>query len=150
MLILGFTLAACGQKNHIPDDARAILTHADQFELLSLNPQPRPDLGERGFHGYEVLGSTVIKDAGIQGRLVSAFEKGVSENQGVAAACFNPRHGIRAASAGRTADFLICFECAHVTVYGIPAGEQEFLISQSPQTLFNQILREANVPLADR
>jgi hypothetical protein len=132
-------------QNIIPDEARVILEHADQFELLSLNPRLQEGPRERSFHGYLVLGKTVVRDAEDQKYIVSAFERGVAENGGVAAACFNPRHGIRANSGGRRVDFVICFECRQVQVFG-PVNSQ-FLISASPQQFFDQILRAANVPL---
>jgi hypothetical protein len=145
LIISGVMLTACGDK--VPEDARAILKYADQFELLSLNPSRLPGSAEGSFHGYNILGSTAINDADTLKRLVYAFEKGVSENHGFIAACFNPRHGIRVTSGGRTAEFVICFECAQVQVYVAGGVERTFLISGSPQALFNEVLRDAHVPL---
>lgn len=132
-------------RNIIPEESRVILEHADQFELLSLNPKLQEGPPERNFHGYLVLGKTLIRDAEVKKHIVSAFERGVAENEGVVAACFNPRHGIRANYGGRTSDFVICFECRQVQAFG-PVNS-EFLISASPQQLFDQILRAANVLL---
>jgi hypothetical protein len=149
LIILGSILTACGRSNRIPEDARAVLEHGDEFELLSLNPRLHLESAERSFHGYDVLGTIRIKDADIRKRLVSAFEKGVTENQDEIAACFNPRHGVRVTFGSRTADFVICFECAQVRVYSAAGAEHNLLISASPQAVFNQVLRDAHVPLPD-
>lgn len=134
--------------NKIPDVAQAILEHAQQFELLSLDPSSQEGSPKGSFHGYKILGKTVVKDATTQRRLVSAFERGVAENTGVALACFNPRHGVSVKSGERSADFVICFECRQVQVSG--AVEGEFLVGASPQSLFDQVLRDASASLLDR
>jgi hypothetical protein len=132
-------------KNHIPTGARETLEHADQFELLSLSPEHLREPAKIDFHGFKVLGQIYIKDAAVRRKLVLAFERGVRENDGVIAACFNPRHGIHVVHNGKTADFVICFECRQVHAYGDDGGE--FLISDSPQPVFDGVLREAHVPL---
>lgn len=33
------------------------------------------------------------------------------------AACFDPRHGVRAVHGGHTVDLVICFECLSLKVY---------------------------------
>jgi hypothetical protein len=62
--------------------------------------------------------------------------------------CFNPRHGIRVTYEGKTAEFLICFECFQVMVYVTGEKEQRVLITDSPAPIFNQTLQNAKVPLA--
>jgi hypothetical protein len=143
--ILIFT--ACEGRNRIPANERDILRHADRIELLSLEPRISLNALNGGFHGYLVLGTTVIEDADTRKRLISAFEKGVAENQGNVAACFDPRHGIRASSGGHTVEFVICFTCAQVEPYTDGVYRKGFWISGSPLPLFNQVLRDAKVPL---
>jgi hypothetical protein len=134
------------RKNRIPETARMILEHADQFELLWLDP--RGFGGFEGsttttFHGYKILGRTNIIDGETRKRLVTSFEQGVAENDGSVMMCFNPRHGISVTSRGRKEDFVICFECLQVEAYG--AVKTGFLTSGSPLQVFNQVLRDAHV-----
>ena len=58
------------------------------------------------------------------------------------------RHGIRVTHDGKTADFVICFECFQVMVYVAGEKEQRFLITDSPASVFNQTLQNSNIPLA--
>ena len=132
-------------RNHIPDAARDILEHAEQFELLSLNPERLQRPGILDFHGYRVLRQISIASVETRRQLISALERGVHENQGAMAACFNPRHGIRVVRKGQTADFVICFECLQVHVHGEGAGE--FLVSASPKPVFDKVLRDARIPI---
>jgi hypothetical protein len=140
--------AARKSKNEIPEIAATILEQADHFELLSLNPQPNENVAESDFHGYKVLGVAVIRDAETRKNLVSVFETAVAENEGIMAACFNPRHGIRVTRNRQHADFVICFECAQVHVTGEVQGE--FLITNSAEALFDTVLRTRGLPRAGK
>jgi len=140
--------AASDVRNVIPATAAAILEQADHFELLSLNPDQQQKAAEGDFHGYRVLGTAVISDTETRKKLVSTFKKAVAENQGIAAACFNPRHGIRATRNEKRADFVICFECNQVRVFG--EVQRTFLITSSAQPLFDSVLRSNGVPRAKR
>jgi hypothetical protein len=135
-------------SHKIPDAARAILEKAEAFELLSLDPVEPKEKVKDDFHGWKVLGKTTVKEAASRKQVVESFEKGVSEYKEGPAKCFNPRHGIRVTHEGKTADFVICFECAqtHVSVKGEKV--ETFLVSQSPADVFNEVLKKAGVPLA--
>ena len=50
---------------------------------------------------------------------------------------------------GKTADFVICFECLQTEVYMAGKGTR-YLTTASPQQLFDKILRTAKVPLAPK
>jgi hypothetical protein len=130
--------------NEIPGSAKAALEKADQFELLSVDPAQN----KGNFHGFRVLGRTQVKDADTRKKLVAAFEKGVEENDGGAGMCFNPRHGIRVTYKSKVVEFVICFQCSHVDVYG-DEKRDHFLTTGSPQPVFDQVLREAGVPLPE-
>ena len=88
-----------------------------------------------------------VKEADARKNLVAAFEKGVADNKGIAAKCFNPRHGIRVTQDGKTADFVICFECSQFDVYSGPEGKVEkgkhLLVGKSPEATFNKVLKDA-------
>jgi hypothetical protein len=136
------------KENKIPDDLRAMLEKADQLELLSLDPDETKEKPKDAFHGWRVLGQTTVKDAETRKKLVAALQKGVAENDGTVARCFNPRHGIRVTRDGKTADFVICFECYQVKAF---AGDKphQFLVTRSPQPAFDQVLMDAKVPLPE-
>ena len=135
------------QKNRIPDPARTILENADQFELISIGHGPSPTNPENAFQGWPVLGKTTINDPNTRKRLIAALEKGVEENKGDTMKCFNPRHGIRVTRDGKTAEFLICFQCFQAMVYVTGEKDQRVLITDSPAAVFNQTLQQAKVPL---
>ena len=147
-LVIGLSAQVAGQENKIPDQARAILENASQFELLSIGHGPSAKNPKEDFHGWPVIGKTKVEDSNTRNRLVAALEKGVEENKGDSMKCFNPRHGIRRAHDGMTADFVICFECFQVMVYVSGEKEQRFLITASPAPVFSQTLQHAKVPLA--
>lgn len=138
--------SAAGIENKIPLAAKAILEQADEFELLSLTPRLLREPGKGTFHGYKILGSTQVRDAVTRERLVTALEKGIAANEGTIGACFNPRHGIHVKKGKEYTDFVICFECLQIEIYG--TGQGRALTMGSPQGTFNQVLKEANVPLS--
>src|SRR5262245_10421401 len=74
-----------GKGNKIPAEARAILEKAEQIELLSIDPERPKEKPKDDFHGWKVLGRTVVKDAEVRKKLLAAFQKGVEENKGEAA-----------------------------------------------------------------
>ena len=132
-------------RHAIPADAKAILEKADKIELFAVFPEPTKAASEVRFHGWNTLGQTTLEKAEARKALVAAFEKGVAEYKQEGAKCFEPRHAIRATHDGKTADFLICFECAHVYVYVEGQPERRALVSHAPAELFNKMLKDAKV-----
>ena len=88
--------------------------------LISLDPNLEPKDGKDAdrFHGWKVLGQTTIKDADVRKKVLDAVLKGIQENKGEAANCFQPRHGLHATHEGKTVDLVICFECLQIRAYG--------------------------------
>lgn len=123
------------------------LEQAEKFELLSLYPYPPANKSPTDFHGWKVLGRTQINERQTREQLITAFRKSVEENDGYAASCFDPRHGIRVQYQGKTVDWVICCECAQVREYVDDRQQSGFLTSGSVKTLFNKVLREAGVEL---
>jgi hypothetical protein len=144
------TSGGCADRNKIPDDLRTALEKGDSFELYSLDPRRSEEKVKDGFHDWKVLGKTTIKDADTRKKLITAFQKGVAENKGEVAGCFNPRHGIRVTHDGKTIDFVICFECYSVAVHTGDKREAGFLVTDSPQPTFDAMLKEAKVPLPEK
>lgn len=131
----------------LPDAVEAALVTGTEFELFSLSPEEQENLDEtRGFHGWEILGSTSVNDQ-TRTKLLTAFRAGVEENDGSVAACFEPRHGIRVKDDGKTNDFVICFTCNSVAYYVDGVRSEPILITDSPRAVFDGVLKAANVPL---
>ncbi|MCZ7648893.1 MAG: hypothetical protein M5U26_27160 [Planctomycetota bacterium] len=155
-LLALFALAAAGaraeEKNRIPEAVQAALEKAESFTLYSLDPREREEKPKDAFHGYAVLGQTEVKEAETRKELLAAFKKGVEENQGEMAKCFEPRHGIRVKDGETTHDLVICFECLQVLSYrdAKEEREQHFLVSASPQPAFDAVLKAAGVKLAPK
>ena len=145
------------QKNQLPADAENVLTNATSFELYSLDPDRlRSQKAKVKFHGWKVLGSTKIKKADVRKELISKLKQGIKANKGVVAACFNPRHGIRAILdkqegeklKRRTVDLVICFECLSLSVYLNEKNTASVLTTGLPAATFNKVLKKAKIPLA--
>ena len=129
---------------HALDSVKPILEEPDRLELLSIDwgssrilDPSRPGT----FHGWRVLKTSVVSDPNTRKQLVAAFETGVEgANVLDEAMCFNPRHGIRAVRDGRTADFVICFECRQVAAYVDGKSLGHIPITAYPASTFNEIL----------
>ena len=151
------TIAVGGCSSPQPgDDLARTLQQATRIELLSLDPHlteaapPGSEAGEASdrLYGWRILGITVIADANAQSRLVTAFRTGVDTHDGQIAACFAPRHAIRAIVSGHTHEFLICFQCRQVTRYIDGRLVDGFGISPLPEPTFDALLSEAGIELS--
>ena len=144
-------------KGLLPGDARDILEHADQFEILSLRPrgtwiendttQYLPGL----FHGHRILGRAAVPPERRR-RLVEALYAGVNESPSLGAGCWEPRHGIRARRGDRTVELQICFKCIAVRATGLRVPETDKLVrrkrptTRSPNPVFDAELRRLGLP----
>ena len=132
----------------LPKKAAKALEESSSFELYSLDPDRfalKSD--EKGLHGFRVLGQTTVEDMNSRKKMIAALNAGVAEHDGSVADCFFPRHGIKVAIDGETHEFVICFQCLQVQWYIDGKKAKGFLISDSPQPTFDQILKDADVPL---
>jgi hypothetical protein len=150
LFMASFSASADKEDNKIPDALLNMLTKAEKFELLSISPARLKEKPADAFHGWKVLGKTEVKKAEVRKKLLDAFQKGVADNTGTVALCFKPRHGIRVTYDGKTADFVICFECYQVQAFVGDKPEKGFLTTKSPQTAFDEVLEEAKVPLPEK
>ncbi len=106
-------IAGCtSSSGKVPFTGSVPLHKGTDFELFSLDADHDHKSPGGGFHDWKILGTTKITDAAVRAALVDAFDEGVENHDGSAAACFNPRHGIRVKYVGKSVDFLICFECS--------------------------------------
>lgn len=142
-------LTGCDGGNDIPSPTLQALQNAEHYELLSLNPSREEVKDADDFHGWRVLGRTTVDDAATRKRLTDALRAGARANDGMVAACFNPRHGIRVTRSGTTTDLVICFECMSVKVFGADQAGVQFLTTADPQPTFDDVLGKAGVKLAE-
>jgi hypothetical protein len=156
LLVVGL-IAGCSTlaaENEPPAPVRKALENPDSFVLYSLDPKSEGEGNDAAeaddslFHGYPVLGKIEIEDAAERKKLENAFLRGVAESDGTVAGCFIPRHGIRVTQGKSTIDLVICFQCLSTTVYIDGERSQGFLLTKSPQPVFDAVLRSANIPLA--
>jgi hypothetical protein len=143
-------IAQSGGK--LPAGLVAALEKGAPFELYSIlgdfpgHNRTTPESAM--FHGWPILGKTVVRDAGQKARLAAELAgamKAFGPNDPMAA-CFFPRHGIRVVHEKNTYDFLICFQCARVEVYA--PGNTLYQVSGAPEKAFDQVLTAAKIPLS--
>src|SRR5262245_51900338 len=108
-LVAAGLVTAPARADKIPEAVKTALEKADQFELISLDPSERDKPADGGFHGWKVLGKTLVKDKDGRKKVLDALAKGVADNKGEAAKCFIPRHGLRVVHDKKTYDLVICF-----------------------------------------
>jgi hypothetical protein len=158
-LIIFVCLIAALQANDFVAEQKLVAQRIERIsdddgtlEVLSLNPSLRHGYAVNStnvFHGFSVLGSAKVSTAAEKKLLMSALASAVRENEGVAAACFNPRHGIRITKGDKVVDIVICFECASARCYGINDG-MGFLLTSSASPAFDAFLSRNNIPLAEK
>jgi hypothetical protein len=152
VIAMAIGIALHSGKKGMPREIQRVLREARQFELLSLHPYRRAveDVGDDAdhFHGWRVLGKTVIDDFSAREKLIAVLNRAVKNSEGFAAECFDPRHGIRAIQDGGTAELLICFECGRMHAYLDGRRLPLEYMSSAEQPVFDNMLRRANIALA--
>jgi hypothetical protein len=128
-----------------PADSYAAFMKSDKLTLYSLKPEGKNE-GAEDFHGYSVLGKTEIDILKYQADVKNAFIREMAGAYG--AACFNPRHALRAEGNGRTIDVVICFECENFVVYSGDAKGEGSIAAANLVDPFNQVLSNAKIEVA--
>jgi hypothetical protein len=147
-------LSGCSQPGAgIPSRELNALEQGKKYELVSLDPDEQKRVDDASpdmFHKWLVLGRATIDDAETRKRLNDAFAAGAKVAGIAPAACFWPRHGIRVNFDGKAVDFVICFECSHVEVFADEKRTKQFLVSESPQPVFDDVLRARGIALSEK
>ena len=101
------------------------------------------------FHGYRILGEAAVDDPDTRARIVRLVYNGIDGNTTTSAACFDPRHGIRATHEGRSIDLVICFECLQLKLYdsGSEDGSGGMTTSRSPEPEMTRIFNELGLTI---
>ncbi len=97
-----------------------------------------------------MLGRTTVADQATRQTLNGALRAGARENRGAVALCFKPRHGVHVVHEGKAYDLVICFEWMQTQVFDGERRVEGFLASEAPQPVFDEVLRAAGVPLAEK
>lgn len=107
-------------ENPLPADVRAVLEAPETLEIyavrgsMDLGGMPPP--GSDTFHDNLVIGKAAVSEAAQRVRITAAATAGIDPEAPVAA-CFHPRHALRAMRNRTTVDLVICYECASLEVY---------------------------------
>jgi hypothetical protein len=150
LAIVTVVVTAGCKTNDIPAETWTALQHADRYELLSLSPSHPTEMPPDHFHGWRNLGRTKIEDLDTRKKLNAALRAGARENKGMIAMCFLPRHGIHVIQGGKVYDLVICFHCFQAEVFEDGQRSEHFLVSGSPEGLFDSVLSAAGIPLAEK
>jgi hypothetical protein len=127
------------------------LTAADRVQIFALDPKTGPENAwaetekDGRFHGYRILGVADVAEGPERVGLLDALQDGMNRAPECGAACFFPRHGLRVVMGKSCTDYLICFECSWVHVYG--GTDTGGPISAAPRERFSATLTAHGVPL---
>jgi hypothetical protein len=132
-------------QNLLAAESKNVLENAEVLELLSLDPVPLKEHPEEGFHGYAILGAVKLNDSVKRKALLRALYAGITNSDGSVAACFNPRHGLRAKLGSEVVELVICFECHQIETHA--TNGRSVLTDASAQPVFDKALTDAGVPL---
>ncbi len=165
LILLGLLLPACSASdtgagplevdfgNELSQPFRDILFQAGEFELVALNPDwptKESKADPKNLQGYTVRGRATISDRALRLELMQALGDGARENDGMVAACFNPRHAIIATHNGKTCEIIICFECLTFQVWDGSTKIETVDLSETPRTTFDRIYTAAGLSIAPR
>ena len=134
------------------------LRSATTFTLHSLQPYRNWEDGENApvdvnferdgdgfFLGWTSLGSTDINDPATRRRLIDALEASIPAQ--LQAACFEPRHGIRASDGVTTYDLIICFSCGQLVWHANHESRPGLSLTRHGRETFDTLLTEAGIAI---
>ena len=156
-LILICGLVGCGGLRDIPNEPERLTLFSIDGREAEADTIARAEyvrgkgvpkaVGE--FYGYPVLGSVEITDPAERRKIMAALKDGIARG-GSPAACFWPRHGLRAVENGKTFEYVICFACHMFGEYqdGKKVSRPKMYISHDVRPAFDAPLKAAGVPFA--
>jgi hypothetical protein len=99
------------------------------------------------FHRFPVLGKVDIASSKDRTAILAAIKKGIAKG-GEPAKCFFPRHGVKFTQAGKTMEYVICFECSQFVLYtdGVKSHEYEST-ADTAHPILDEHLAGAGIPL---
>ena len=152
--LLPLLLTACDGAPTRPDAilpaVHQVLSAANRFEILALQPnplEPAPAGALGDFHGFAILSRAAVPDPATREQILAQVYRGIHASDGTVAACFNPRHGIRAERAGKVVDLVICYECLVLHVHA--DGKQDGVTTtQAPGRALTRVFAARGVTVA--
>lgn len=142
-------------KTDLGEDVVAVLLNAEPLMLCSMHPNPkgREDWAQLGINGnetihdYAVLGKHALTPME-KGEILNAFFRGMDNDDGKRAACFNPRHALVGEYQGKKVEIVICFECFSFNLYVDGKHISSTLgATDSPARVFNAMLKKHGVKM---
>lgn len=146
-LLYVITFVGCS-SNRAPEELTVALRNSKSLVLYSLDPTQQDENTVPSFHNWAELGTTDVSTAILRTQLLNSLDAAIANSDGVAAACFDPRHGLRAKHNGKTYDVVICFQCYQAQWYIDGKQQPGFLLTGIAQKTFDAVLTEAGVELA--
>jgi hypothetical protein len=150
LALLGLLGAGC-KRTALPEELSQALREGTEFELISIEPKDNQEIDSPNrIDGNLILGRTAVTDKETRDALVSAIEESAAPTGEEVAAClFLPRHVVRLEHKGEVYDFIICFQCVGLKVKKGGQSAASFMFDRKHKDLFNKVLTDANVKLAD-
>jgi hypothetical protein len=152
LALMAFLWYASNWNNHssIPSDVLRDLRAAETFEMFSLDPCEKNRDKKEFFHGWVILGKTIVSSSKERNEILKALQRAAYEHDMSSTIfCFLPRHGIRVRQGERLLDLVICFQCEKLYVYKVEDGDEDEIVylRGSAQPNLDEVLRRANVSL---
>ena len=98
---------------------------------------------------YPILGMMELTGAD-RATSVNGVYKSITDSNGIVAACFNPRHGLRAQKGTTTVDVIICFECYSLVVNENGERAASIPIMDSAPPVLTKLLNNAGIEVAKK
>lgn len=131
-----------------PKRGREILENTQRIEVYetevcALKGYTLLPIEKYRFQGCKVLRRADVTDPALRKQLVEQIVVAIGTSDS-GAACFDPRHGVRAKHGGRRVELLICFECSNFR--GV-SNEDSFAggFSADVEEMFEQILDKKKI-----
>lgn len=139
--------------DELRQEYRDILFQASSMELVAVDPDwPTKEsrLDPTTLHGYTVRGRAEVTDRDLRLELLQSLAAGARENDGMVAACFNPRHALIAEHEGKICEIIICFDCLTFQVWDGTERVETVDLSETPRATFDRIFEGAGLSIAKR
>jgi hypothetical protein len=133
-----------------------ITLYSLDFRYVEDLSEDKAPYGGETFHEYPVLGKVEITEAEQRRSFISALNDAIRRAPQLSAACFWPRHGLRAIEDGKTYDYVICFQCDGFLEYVDGAqtrggrGKTPGLLHSDSVEMFDSPLVQAGIQIVPR
>lgn len=148
LLIAGLVQHRYTPFNYFPAEVVEALRKDPETTLFSIDPFRDSEALKDTLRNHHVYGKTVLSPAEDRDTLVNVLTES-TRGAWEGAACFDPRHALRATGPRGTYDLIICFQCGRVHVHH-PDGRKQLVFIRASADKYNDYLTSRNIPLSDR